>query len=82
MERMDGVLTLAEAAERLGLASDTLRHQAQGGRLQARLIGKTWVTTLEEVERYRRESLGRRRPTLRRPPESTAQAAEPPADRR
>jgi excisionase family DNA binding protein len=52
------VLTLAEAAARLGLAASTLRHQVQAGRLRARLVGKTYVVTTREVERYRAESLG------------------------
>ena len=53
------MLTLTEAAERLGLAASTLRHQVQTGRLRAELYGKTYVVTEAEVERYRRESLGR-----------------------
>ena len=68
MDLFADVLTLAEAADRLGISATTLRHQAQAGRLAARLVGKTWVTTAAEVERYRRESLGRRRSTLRQPP--------------
>ena len=55
---IDDILTLVEAAELLGLSASTLRHQAQAGRLRARLVGKTWVTTRDEVERYRRENLG------------------------
>jgi excisionase family DNA binding protein len=53
------VLTLTEAAVELGLAASTLRHQVQAGRLRARLVGKTYVVTPREVERYRREHLGR-----------------------
>jgi len=55
---IDDILTLAEAGELLGRSASTLRHQAVAGRLRARLIGKTWVTTKAEVERYRRDSLG------------------------
>jgi hypothetical protein len=55
---LDDIITLAGAAEDLGLAASTLRHQAQAGRLEARLLGKTWITTRQEVERYRREQLG------------------------
>lgn len=58
MDDLD-ILTLAEAAERLGVAASTLRNQVKAGRLRARLVGKTWVTTSSEVERYRAESLGR-----------------------
>ena len=53
------MLTLTEAAARLGLAASTLRHQVQAGRLRARLVGKTYVVTAREVERYRREHLGK-----------------------
>lgn len=60
----DDIVTLAEAGALLDRSPTTLRHQVKIGRLQARLIGKTWVTTRAEVERYRRESLGR----MGRPP--------------
>ncbi len=65
------LLTLTEAAAQLGLAASTLRHQAQAGRLRARLFGKTYVVTADEVERYRREHLGRPgRPSHRAAPPS------------
>jgi hypothetical protein len=57
MDNLD-IITLAEAGQLLGLAGSTLRNQVRAGRLRARLIGKTWVTTRDEVERYRIESLG------------------------
>lgn len=53
------MLTLVEAAARLGLSPSTLRHQARTGRLRARLIGKTYVVSEREVERYRAESKGK-----------------------
>jgi len=53
------VLTLTEAAARLGVAASTLRHQVQAGRLRARLVGKTYVVSEREVERYRATSLGK-----------------------
>lgn len=53
------MLTLTEAADQLGLAASTLRHQVQAGRLRARLVGKTYVVSAGEVERYRREHLGK-----------------------
>jgi excisionase family DNA binding protein len=65
------LLTLTEAADRLGLAASTLRHQVQAGRLRARMIGKTYVVTAREVERYRHEHLGKPgRPTHRPAPPS------------
>ena len=53
------LITLAEAAERLGLSVVTLRHQAQSGRLRAQRIGRDYLVTEREVERYRAESLGK-----------------------
>ena len=53
------MLTLSEAAAELGISSATLRHQVQLGRLTARLFGKTYVITVDELERYRASSLGR-----------------------
>lgn len=55
------LLTLAEAAELLGRSPETLRVQARRGSLRAQLVGKTYVVTLEEVERYRAENLGQHR---------------------
>lgn len=49
------LLTLAEAAADLGLAASTLRWQVHNGKLRAQLVGKTWVITPRELERYRRE---------------------------
>jgi excisionase family DNA binding protein len=53
------VLTLTEAADRLGLAASTLRHQVQAGRLRATLIGKGYVVTERELARYRAEHQGK-----------------------
>ena len=54
------MLTLAEAAARLGLSPSTLRGQVGKGKLSGRLIGKTWTVSEREVERYRAASLGQR----------------------
>ena len=53
------MLTLAQAAARLGVAASTLRIQIHKGKLRGRLVGKTWTVSEREVERYRAESLGR-----------------------
>lgn len=66
------MLTLSEAAARLGLSASTLRHQAQAGRLRARLVGTTYIVTEREVERYRAEHLGK-------PGRPSHRAAPPPA---
>ena len=54
------MLTLAQAASRLGVSPSTLRGQVSKGKLKARLVGKTWTVSEREVERYRAESLGKR----------------------
>jgi excisionase family DNA binding protein len=65
------MLTLTEAAIELGISAATLRHQVQGGRLSARMFGKTYVVTTEELERYRATSLGKPgRPSHRAAPRS------------
>ena len=53
------MLTLAQAGALLGVSPATLRSQVRNGRLSARLVGKTYVVTPREVERYRAESLGK-----------------------
>jgi excisionase family DNA binding protein len=53
------MFTLTEAAVELGISAATLRHQVQGGRLAARLFGKTYVISTDELERYRATSLGK-----------------------
>lgn len=52
------LMTLAQAAEHLGLSPSTLRVQVRRGSLRAELIGKTYVVTPGEVERYRRDHMG------------------------
>ncbi len=53
------LLTVTQAAERLGLHRDTLLRQMAKGVLHARRLGSIWVVTGAEVERYRREHLGK-----------------------
>lgn len=53
-------MTLAEAAALLGVAKSTLQNQVRNGKLRARRDRHGWiVVTAAEVERYRRESLGK-----------------------
>jgi hypothetical protein len=56
---LDDIISLADAAEDLGIDPSGLRAQAAAGRIEAKLVGKTWITTRQEVERYRAERLGR-----------------------
>lgn len=50
-------MSLAEAAERLGVSAETLRWQIHNGKLKARKVGPIWTVSDREIERYRRESL-------------------------
>jgi excisionase family DNA binding protein len=53
------LLTLRNAAARLGIAPDTLRAQIQRGRLIATKLGRDWLVEEAEVTRYARTTLGR-----------------------
>ena len=50
------VLTLAQAAERLGVQPGTLRVQIAQGKLKAKKMGRDWLVTEREIERYAREN--------------------------
>ena len=52
-------MTLRQAAEALGVSAGSLRQQIHNGSLRARKVGPLWTLSEREVERYRRESLGR-----------------------
>jgi excisionase family DNA binding protein len=59
------MLTLAQAAARLGLSPSTLRGQVGKGKLRAKRVGARMLFVSErEVERYREASLGK----IGRPP--------------
>lgn len=53
-------MTLNEAASLLGIQAAVLRQQIHNGKLRAKKLGPIWTVTPGEVERYRRESLGRK----------------------
>lgn len=53
------MMTLAEAAASLGLAHSTVARQVRLGRLAATKVGPVYLVKANEVERYRRDSLGR-----------------------
>ena len=59
---LDDVMTFSQAAASLGLATVTLRVQTQRGKLKATKVGSVWLVTKGEVERYRREHLGKGTP--------------------
>jgi excisionase family DNA binding protein len=61
-EGVKGYMTLEEMAAALGLKNpSTLRMQIGRGVIAAERVGKrAWIVSDEEVERYRREHLGKR----------------------
>jgi excisionase family DNA binding protein len=54
------VLTLAQAAERIGVSPITLQQQIRKGALHGEKMGKQWVVTADELRRYADERLGKR----------------------
>ena len=46
------LISLTEAAALSGLSADHLRRLAEKGRLQAKKIGRNWITTREAVAEY------------------------------
>ena len=53
------MLTLNQAADLLGLAASSLRHQIRNGKLRAHKVGPVWTVSEREVERYARENKGK-----------------------
>lgn len=49
-------MTLIEAAALLGVTPDNLRGAIKRGSLNAKKIGRDWVVTPLEVERYRTQN--------------------------
>ena len=49
---LDEVISLAEAARLCGLAPHTLTLQAEKGKLRARKLGHTWITTRHWLDVY------------------------------
>lgn len=55
-----GLIGLAEAAEELGVKHSTLRAQIHRKRLLAVKVGRDWLVSTAEIERYRRDVQGGR----------------------
>jgi hypothetical protein len=49
---LDEILSLAEAAELSGLSAHTLTQQAERGKLHARKVGHSWITTRHWLAAY------------------------------
>jgi len=59
------VLTLKQAAERIGVSHKTLQLQAKNGVLKARLMGNTYLVTAPDLAAYderRKQARGFARP--------------------
>lgn len=52
MKRYPDPMTLAEAAERAGLAAATLRWQIHNGRLKATKRGRDWLVSRKDLDAY------------------------------
>ncbi len=65
----DDLLTLSQAAEAYGFSGDYLRRLAEKGRLQARKLGRNWLTTSNDMETFieSREPRGVYKKRLRSP---------------
>jgi excisionase family DNA binding protein len=56
---------VAEAAERLGVSRETVRHWCRTGRLPAKRFGPWWRIQPDDVERLIAEAMGKRTHTER-----------------
>jgi hypothetical protein len=59
MVELRDMVTLDQAAGELGTTAIALFAHAARGIIWAGLVGDKWITTRQEVERYRRERLHR-----------------------
>ncbi|MFZ5819038.1 MAG: helix-turn-helix domain-containing protein [Chloroflexota bacterium] len=59
------MLTISEAAERLGLSLAMIRRYCSQGKLPAQKIGRDWVIRQNEVERFAALPRQSGRPALR-----------------
>lgn len=48
-------MTLKEAADSLGTTPDNLRQAIARGSLKAKKLGRDWIVTPAEVEKYRQQ---------------------------
>lgn len=60
-------MTLKEAAASLGVTPDNLRGAIARGTLKATKLGRDWIVTPKEVERYRHDNLRGKRPVCAHP---------------
>ena len=56
------LISLEEASEISGLSNDHLRRLAEQGKLDAKKIGRNWITTKEAITYYMEKRKPRGRP--------------------
>ena len=77
MPTAQDLLSVAQAAEELGLAPVSIRHAIMRGTLGVvRLDGRTNLVPRSELERYRQEHLRKRGPAVKTTDQPTTQSAE------
>ena len=54
----DKMMTCAEAAKFLGLATDSVKKYCQKGTIEGLKFGRMWMISRNEVKRYKKENLG------------------------
>ncbi len=62
-DELDDILTLTEAGALCNLSPHTLSQQAEKGRLRARKVGHTWITTRHCLDAYLAQHARRKPPT-------------------
>ena len=77
MPTAQDLLSVAQAAEELGLAPVSIRHAIMRGTLGVvRLDGRTNLVPRSELERHRHEPLRKRGPAVKTTDQPTTQSAE------
>jgi hypothetical protein len=52
LDPLDAIISLADASRLSGLAAHTLALQAERGKLHARKVGHSWITTRHWLDQY------------------------------
>ncbi len=53
------VLTITQAADRIGVSPDTLQSQIRRGKIAAERFGRQWMIKANELQRYHEEVQGK-----------------------
>jgi len=58
------IISLRDASKKCGLSPDHLRRLAEQGKLDAKKIGRNWITTKEAITEYMEKRKSRGRPKI------------------